>query len=1007
MLQKRDNVSNLLDRKKNGWLITGLSLCLLLFIGGMAYGISQTAKVIEHMGEELIGLGWGKVFHSTSPMMVYLRCTLESTCAAAQNRVLGQRFPYNSFIVACIPLFIGALLIRFRSVTREIKMPGQQRWSNTEDPKIKLYIFGDKERPENRQSGYLGYFMNPLGNNRFDLKQLQMLMPPVEDRCTNTIIIAGIGAGKTSGLFIPMLMMDAIQGNTVILFDLKWPNRRGFYNMIGFWARLGRKVQLFAPFDEHDTLRLPLLAGVTDMKTALEVAESIITPPEYQKEVGEHFKNIERHTLASIILAVANHPVPSKRTFREVLRIAMSTKSELESWYQRESILNPEIKEAMKGVFDRRPDANADMLRGLTSELKIFFNPLLERATTSKEGQNLDLTFSEPTLHIVAIGQKHIMDGSGEPLIKLIKSIYDRALLDAADREGGSLKIHAEYYQDEFNNTARFGNIMRGTATLRERNIGMTLGVQNNKQGQLVYGELYYDAMTENTMGHTILLPYGITGREAINWSEILGKTSKVVQGFTHSNEVWFPNPFGGRQAASEKVEVQPFLPPEEFPTFTKNEGLMLTMGCPPTRIKLPRFDADYIIKRPWYQFWSHPVENKIAKVYRNVMGNSQPGELTDRYLADPNFRLGGGATRDLNAPPATPEALFHAWVDELIEQGAKVRLVKAADPPKIYVNTDSFTTALTGPQLDYLIDSGKWLARAQAASELRLTESGQTLLGESKTRQVVNLEFLSPLVRWMKSKATSIEHHPVREALPEEEREAALGYYEFETLALPLGTVKDILGIVPQLPTRRIGTRDLVVLPLNDPTTLAGAIQAAKEREANPTPTGWGQERAAKQAEFQADAKGRAATTDDQAADQAGPAPAPVKPPRKKPSAKGLLEQHREETADRQRAEAQEDAFYAQLEAGLAAQEQPQEPPKPKAEAKPKDKQSAAPSAPKPSRKSKPTAVNPAPAAPLFTSLEVLEETKRPVPSAEGRPARGPSEEELLSAFKSTAPEE
>ncbi|WP_353541018.1 type IV secretory system conjugative DNA transfer family protein [Deinococcus xinjiangensis] len=949
---------------------------------------------MNHIGEELIKLGWDKVFHATSPMMVYLRCTLETQCAAAQNKVLTQLFPYKSFIMACIPLLGAALLFRFRTVTREVKMPGQQRWANETDQKIKLYIMGDTKRPENKQSGYLGYFMNPLGNNRFDLKKLQMLMPPVEDRCTNTVIIAGVGAGKTSGLFIPMLMMDAIQGNTVILFDLKWPNRKGFYNIIGFWAKLGRKVQVFAPFEERDTLRLPLLAGVQDMKTALEVADSIITPPEYQKEVGEHYKNIERTTLASIILAVANHPVPSKRTFREVLRIAQSTKNELDVWYQRESIHNPDIKEAMKGVFDRSPAANADMLRGLVSELKIFFNPLLERATTASEGQNLDLSFTEPTLHVVAIGQEHIMDGSGEPLIKVIKRIYDRALLEASNRDGGSLKIHAEYYQDEFNNSARFGNMMRSTATLRERNIGMTLGVQNSKQGQLVYGELYYEAMTENTIGHTILLPYGITGREAMNWSEILGKTTKVVQSFTHSNEAWFPNPFGGRQSAGERVEVQPFLPAEEFPTFTKNEGLIMTMGCPPTRIKLPRFDARYIVERPWYQFWVNPVENRIAKVYRNVMGNTKPGELTDQYLADPKFRLGGGANREAKEAPITPEALFHAWVDEIIDQGAKIRLVKATEPPKIYIHTDSFKTSLTSLQLDYLIEQGKWIARAQNSSELRISESGIALLGEAKTKQVINLEFLSPLVRWMRAKAGSIEHHPIREALPEDQRDIALGYYEYESLALPLGTAKDLLGVVPQLPTKRIGTRDMVIIPLNDPARLESSIMAAREHQISPSPTGWGKERVKRQAELAAQALEEAVN------EESDPKPKAAKTPRKKPSSKSLLEQHREETEAKQEAQAKEDEYFSDLEKNLeklkaADTEKPAEKPssKPTRRAKATGKsngKTAASAAPPPSF------------APLFNALEVLEETSSTVASSQlGTETPESTEEALLAAFK------
>ena len=842
MLRKQDNITNLLKGRMSGLLIFGVAVCLLLFLSGLAYGMIQTFKIITQLGAQLIALGWGKQFAMDAPLPIFGRCLMDIGCGTGLNQALTKAFPYTTFGMACAPLLIAALLYRFGTAPRDVKMPGQQRWATASDDKIKLYLHGDKQRPGNIQSGYLGYYMQPAGENKFDLKKLELMMPPVEDRCANTVIIAGVGGGKTSGLFIPQLMMDAIQGNTVVLFDLKYPNRNGFYNMIAFWARLGRRVQVFSPFAD-DTLRLPLLASITDMKSALEVADSIITPPEFQKETGEHFKNIERHTLASIMLAVANHPVPSKRTFREVLRIAQSTKVELENWYQREGAANPDIKEAMKGLFDRSAAANADMLRGLVSELKIFFDPLLERATTSSPGKNLELSFDEPTLYYIAIGQEHIMDGSGEPLLKLIKRMFDRAILEASKRQGGTLNTHVEIYLDEFNSFGRFGNMMRTTATFRERNVGMTIGIQNSKQGQVVYGPLYYEAMTENVIGHTILLPYGITGDDAIKWSKILGNTSKIVPGMSSSNQQWLPTPFSGRTSSSERIESQAFLPPEEFATYTKNEGVLIMMGCPPTRIKLPRFDAPYVVPRPIWKFWSKPVHNRVWKVYRNVMGKTKPGELSDQYMADPAFRFAGTAQEEVSLPE-TPEALFHTWISEAIEQGASVRLVRASTPPKMYVASDSFATALSATQLSYLADQVKWLARGQAGNELRITESGQALLGEAKNKQLGHLEVMGPIIQWMRRRAAAIEHHPLRDALPEEGREEASAYYEFETLALPSGILKELLGVVPELPTKRIGSRNLVIVPLNDPARLWEAVTAAREKAANLQPSGWGAQR-------------------------------------------------------------------------------------------------------------------------------------------------------------------
>ena len=842
MLEKRANVENVLIKSLPAWAVACVAACTLLSLGLFGWVVVELTRSMTAIGGQLVGLGWAKTFGFDMPLLVFMMCLGDQVCAPGANHALEQSIPYTLVAAAVAPtLAIAAILGKFNQ-NKHIKMPGQQRWATQDDHKIQLYTEGDKSRPENKQSGYLGYFMQPRGVDTFDLRELKMLMPPVEDRSANTMVIGGTGSGKTSGLFIPAAMNDAIQGNSCVMMDLKYPNKKGLYNMIAFWHRLGRNVQLFTPFSE-DTLHLPLLDGVTDRYTALQVADSIMPPPEHQAEVGKHYKNVERDVLASILLAVANHPVPAKRNFREVLRITQFTKTELAHWYQKESLNNPEIKEAMKGLFDRNTAANADMLRGLLSELKIFLNPVLERSTTSQPGHNLDLTllYREPTLLYIGIEQEYIEDGAGEVLLKLIKRMIDRAGLQEATRQGGILKIHVESSLDEFFNLGKLGNMLRAATTKRERNMGMTLGIQNSSGGRLVYGELAYKAMTDNVMGHTVLLPYGITGEDAAVWSKLLGNTTRIVPTEGTTEQAFLPSPFDRRKTKGQKVERQAFLSPEEFATFTKNEGILLMMGCPPVRIKLPRFDEPWVVKP---QGWFRPgVRNKIEVIYRRVMGHSQPGELTDALLTSPAFRARTRATAAADAMPMTPEAMLHAWADAALEQGAPVRLVRASQPAKIYVNLQ-FDSPVTEEQVEYLVDQ-KWLARGASQMELRVTETGQALLGEAKVQRLHDAELMGPIMAWMRQRAPLIEHHPVRELLPDTERPEASAYYEAETLAVPSTVLKELLGVVPELPSRRVGTRNLMVISLNDPAALRAAVEAARAADpAAPEARGWGKVR-------------------------------------------------------------------------------------------------------------------------------------------------------------------
>ena len=137
-----------------------------------------------------------------------------------------------------------------------------------------------------------------------------------------------------------------------------------------------------------------------------------------------------------MILAIAQSPTP---TMKELQRLGQMNAAEIEDWYKNQQ--NPEIKNAIKAMFDKRTDQISDTLAGVMNKLQIFYNDEVSRATTagSDPSESIDLKkmFTEGGLLIIGIESKYLQDGEGAILLQLIKRRIDRALMDVADASPG------------------------------------------------------------------------------------------------------------------------------------------------------------------------------------------------------------------------------------------------------------------------------------------------------------------------------------------------------------------------------------------------------------------------------------------------------------------------------------------------------------------------------------------------------------------------------------------
>lgn len=244
-------------------------------------------------------------------------------------------------------------------------------------------------------------------------------------------------------------------------------------------------------------------------------------------------------------------------------------------------------KRSSPGI-ETRASNFAETKNGIISALKVFFNQDVVRATSGlpTETTQLEECFRQPSLVMVGINQKNMMDGSGEVLFRLYKRLLDAAAMRVAAEQGGRLRVHLAYMMDELPSIGKINYMMRSLGTLRSYNISHHLGIQNDAQGQLVYGEAYWKAITTNVVARVIVFPRGINGDDAKKIRDLIGKTTATEVGVTGSRSIRVLE-HEGSNAVSAKLVERDLLSYEEFSQFTLGEAVVRVNGHQPIRTQL------------------------------------------------------------------------------------------------------------------------------------------------------------------------------------------------------------------------------------------------------------------------------------------------------------------------------------------------------------------------------------------------------------------------------------
>ncbi|WP_155984128.1 type IV secretory system conjugative DNA transfer family protein [Thermus scotoductus] len=720
---------------KRIWLAVFV-LTLLLIFGGMVYGFWTFVRGVMEAAGELQARG-----------VSVFQCLGNRACNQWFQNKAASRFDANLpyYLLPLVPL---AALARVRLNEKPRKAPGLSRFATKDD--LSRYLHG-KDR-----SGWLGLYEG------------KVVRYPFRARFAHTLVLGQPGAGKTSRFYEPNLLMDALDGNSVVVIDLKWPNTQGFPRFIPVFENTGHRIELFLPYTEG-TKKLPLLRDAADPLVAMEIAEGII--PVDQKATTMTFYKEQERAILSVLLRL--EATVGTGSMGRLVRLLKQGYKEVESFV--EDLGDERAKEEMGFFIDLTPNQKTGLIAGLLGKLQPFDDPRLERATSrGTEEEEIDVTeiARTPTFFYIGIPQDQLMEGVGQVFLQMVVRYINRTLLREARYHGGKCPVPVIIYLDEWANLGYLPGMDVMLATVRERQIAYVLTLQNLYQGIKDYGEAEFRAIVNN-LGHWVIFPYAISIEDRMYLSRFMGETTAyetaVARGWSGVIPVFDP-----RLQVVEKEVARALLSPLEMNEFQEGQALVIGPGIYPVQVWLPRVDERKIggYRNPLYAYGKYLGELRNAP--EEVMA-----EVERRLFAVPE------------EAERSPVSRFREWVEAVLEGQYPVRLFR--DPKtlaltKVHVDREQLPEILTSPPFFPEWKRQGWARFEKNDKAIAILPKGMDVLPGETLKALERLGLAWKLIDWVK------DHRNLIKGISEDVK-SPMAYFEEATLIIPETVYRDIFG--------------------------------------------------------------------------------------------------------------------------------------------------------------------------------------------------------------------
>jgi type IV secretory pathway TraG/TraD family ATPase VirD4 len=546
-------------------LLVGITALLLVV------SLSQGFFVVRETTQILEALGWNTV-KGLGPFPV--RCMANAACNPQFSLVLSERttLPWRQILFGlCFASVIVTGLLSRRRLPKNSY--GNAHFAT---PKEVATHERTAVTPDNPARGHLGYW--PSGE--------QIRYSSTLHR-THTLVVGKSGSGKTSRVFVPNILQDLEDGNSIVVFESKFPDKReGLTKVIPDALEAGYEVYPLFPFQEH-TMHYELIPSGLSWLEA-EKRAFFFFPVDDVEKGAEYYTNNERILLKTLFAAYSNLETRSPKGLFDIIT---GPETKLQTLLSRQR--DARYLERMGLFLSLTTMQQQSFLTGLVQGLTVFDNEHVSRAHTRSPYPSLNIDVRSlgrrPKLLIVGIPESMLKSGLAQLYLRMLyRFLVDGDLIPEAEAQGGKLSTPVTLYLDEFNNLGYLAGIMSQQATLRAKNISLVLGVQNRSMNEAIYGKETADAITDGNTATVITFPSYLSPQDREWLSEQGGSytaldesESKRFQGFSFLRSGW---------GLSHKQVEKRLFTPDDLKHFPDDTALVRIEGLPMIKSLMPRY---------------------------------------------------------------------------------------------------------------------------------------------------------------------------------------------------------------------------------------------------------------------------------------------------------------------------------------------------------------------------------------------------------------------------------
>ncbi len=736
---------------------------------------------------------WAKKLNSKGAVL-YAQCRMDTTCNAG---LMVKPFPTAGLLVMLLGastlgsgIGLSLYLRRKRDTLDDAKWLKVDPWKY---PEISRYTEGEKDSAGNVTDPVivpLGYVVEqaPMPDNAAPERPLMYKyhgMKPIgltSKMLQEHVLVYGpTGTGKTSRALMHFVLAFARRGDAVVILDFKFPKLNGgFMQTIALFRRFGLPTYPVLPFTRGG-FNVPVFDYIQTVQDGRDLAAILVPTPEYKESGGDFYKLTQQIILGAVFKVVAGSVTPN---FKEVSRIMNQTQPAFENWLNGTG--DAVAIEQLSRFMAEKRDWNG-FVTGIINALEAFEDDRVSETFTSVPGRNFD-------------PEKFVKDGGlvywGIPSDKMrtprgevITRVFDNwltnqivRLRNEVSRTGPQRSVRLVY--DEAPSIGKLRNVLRSVGTLRDSDICLIFGIQNEDQMEITYDEKIWAAITKN-LATRLIFPTGFQDDAARTLSGYLGEReirvrNNSISGTTSLN----PEPGSVRRGRTYTVQKRPLATPSEISEWPYFLAILQTKGTLP-----PALLATVPFHEPRPSFFgldgrqfvvnNQALHDDWYNIMEHLSDEERQAEI-DEYIAE---TLNG--EDQMPAGTLTLKDVFNDWIRFAIVDGATFRRSGKFFEfryPSLHLSLKDHTAqrAVRAFLMSSWIEPGRGIEDSPEDWDwVRITELGAAVLGTYAKKELENIRFASAYIAERKrleeaAPDLGARYEEAREVLPVEAAENA-----------------------------------------------------------------------------------------------------------------------------------------------------------------------------------------------------------------------------------------